>query len=226
MAYYAGMRRGELSRVSWGDIDLQMGVLCIKIQKAGRVDEVAIHPALIGSLTTARANRASAPTAEGTERVFTAPVSGEVRLRDFRDAGIPTTDVDGRCADLHALRTPLCTTLLRAGTPPTVVQKIMRHLSIATTLKHYAKLGLLEAAAALAAVPMVAPATTPIPAGIARKPRSGGSKRGSSRGSNTCAKPRVTAGSNSLTRAAPPSPLRSPKPCFRRNMREGTRKRT
>ena len=68
MAYYAGMRRGELSRVSWGDIDLQMGVLCIKIQKAGRVDEVAIHPALIGSLTTARANRASAPTAEGTER--------------------------------------------------------------------------------------------------------------------------------------------------------------
>ena len=121
MAYYAGMRRGELSRVSWGDIDLQMGVLCIKNQKAGRVDEVAIHPALIGSLTTARANRASAPTTERTERVFTAPVSGEVRLRDFRDAGIPTTDVDGRCADLQALRTPLCTTLLRACTPPTVV---------------------------------------------------------------------------------------------------------
>jgi integrase len=221
MAYYAGMRRGELCRVSWGDIDLQAGVLRIRNQKVGRVDEVAIHPALVASLATARESRASAGVVLGSERVFPAPVSGEVRLRDFNAAGIPTTDADGRYADLHALRTTLCTCLLRAGTPPTVVQKIMRHSSIATTLKHYAKLGLLDAAAALSAVPVVAPAALAVAPTGARKRRSGGSNggsnsgsnSGSSRGSNACEKPREAAmhGANALapsvaSAAAPLSP--------------------
>jgi len=73
------------------------------------------HLALVAPLATARESRGSAGVVHGSERVFTAPVSGEVRLRDFNAASIPTTDVDGRYADLHVLRTTLCTFLLLTG---------------------------------------------------------------------------------------------------------------
>jgi len=207
MAYYAGMRRGELCRVTWADVDLQTGVLRIRNQKAGRIDEVAIHPALATSLAAARE---ASGVAAGSKRVFDNPVSGEVRLRDFKDAGIATVDSDGRYADLHALRTTLCTALLRAGTPPTVVQRIMRHSSIATTLKHYAKLGLLDAAAALSAIPAVA---LPTVAQTTATPLSTGSSRGSSRRGNghdrtrpgTTA-PALDAAANAPTNHAQPTP--------------------
>jgi len=183
LAYYAGLRRGELCRVTWGDVDLSSGVLRIRNRKAGRLDEIPMHPDLAVQLEAARPLLAPAA---GTKPIFEKPVSKGARLADFAAAGIPTIDADGRFADLHALRATLCTTLLRRGTPPTVVQRIMRHSSIATTLKHYAKLGLVDAAAALASVPSVQLSTTLAATGTHD---SSGSSSGSSRG----AKPRDSA---------------------------------
>jgi len=183
LAYYAGLRRGELSRVMWGDVDLAAGVLRVRNRKAARLDPIPIHPDLAVALEAARPLLAPAT---GTKPVFEKPVSKQARLDDFEAAGIPTVDEDGRYADLHALRATLCTTLLRRATPPTVVKDIMRHSSIATTLKHYAKLGLVDAAAALAGVPAVDMST-----GLAATGTCDSS--GSSSGSSRLSKPREAA---------------------------------
>ena len=183
LAYYAGLRRGELGRVTWGDVDLSSGVLRVRNRKAGRLDEIPMHPDLAALLAAARPLLAPAA---GVKPIFEKPVSKGARLDDFAAAEIPTIDADGRFADLHALRATLCTTLLRRGTPPTTVQKIMRHSSIATTLKHYAKLGLVDAAAALACVPSVQLST-----GLAATGTHDAS--GSSSGSSRLAKPHESA---------------------------------
>lgn len=157
LAYYAGLRRGELGRVTWGEIDLESRTLCVKNTKARRVDRVSLHSALVLELAAQRP--LLTPTAMSTARIFPQPVSRRTRLRDFERAEIPLCDSRGRVADLHALRSTLCTTLLRLGRSPTVVKDIMRHRSIATTLKHYSKLGLVDAEAALACVPAVGEST-------------------------------------------------------------------
>jgi integrase len=175
LAYYAGLRRGELCRATWRDVDLDSGVLRIRNRKAARLDPIPIHPELAVALEAARPLLAPAA---GTKLIFEKPVSKQARLGDFAAADIPTVDEDGRYADLHALRATLCTTLLRRGTPPTVVKDIMRHSSIATTLKHYAKLGLVDAAAAIACVPSVNMSTGLAATGTCD---SSGSSSGSSR---------------------------------------------
>jgi integrase len=175
LAYYAGLRRGELLRVTWGDVDLDSGVLRVRNRKAARLDPIPMHPELAAALEAARPLLSPAG---GSKLIFEKPVSKEARLGDFAAADIPTVDEDGRYADLHALRATLCTTLLRRGTPPTVVKDIMRHSSIATTLKHYAKLGLVDAAAAIACVPSVNMSTGLAATGTCD---SSGSSSGSSR---------------------------------------------
>ena len=47
------------------------------------------------------------------------------------------------------------TSLGQASAPPTIVKELLRHANLATTLKHYNKIGLFDARAALATLPTV-----------------------------------------------------------------------
>jgi integrase len=146
-ALWAGLRRSELVRATWGDVDLARSVLTVRLGKAKRVDEVPLHPDLAAEL--ARCRPASVLPAA---RIFPEAVTNLTRRRDFLAAGFDLEDDDGRSVDLHALRTTLGTKLARSGVAPQVAQRIMRHASYATTLKHYTKLDLADTTQAMRAL--------------------------------------------------------------------------
>ena len=152
MAFFAGLRRSDLRRLRWGDVDLERGAITISRGKAKRVDEVPIHAELRVALVQAGPGHPGA-------RVFPGAVTNVTRRKDFERAGIALVDEEGRHADLHALRSSLHTRLAREGVPPQIAQRIMRHADYRTTLSAYTSLELLDDAAALARI--AGPTSTP-----------------------------------------------------------------
>ncbi len=172
-AALAGLRKGDLQRLIWSDIDFSQNTISISEGKAKRVDVIPMHPQLAWELQSLRGKFVRSPKA----RVFPQTVTDLTRLKDFLRAGLarqeavtdaqgrpvmigngnrrrPKTrivceDEEGRVIDLHAMRTTLGTNLARAGVAPQVAQRIMRHGDYKTTLKHYTVLGLSDSAAAI-----------------------------------------------------------------------------
>lgn len=180
-AALAGLRKGDMQRLTWGDVNFADSTLTIRHGKAKRVDVIPMHPQLAEALRRRLATFPALPTA----RVWSDTVGDVTRLKDFLRAGIarrvdvldaegkPVTigtgkreriktrivveDDQGRVIDLHALRTTLGTQLARAGVTPQVAQRIMRHSDYRTTLRHYTVLGLTDTAAAMDRLPGIAP---------------------------------------------------------------------
>ena len=177
LAAQAGLRRGDLSRLKWSDVDLEQQAITIRDGKARRVDVIPIHPQLLDELKRARSELTTLPP--GT--VFKTSVAAKTQQKDFARAGLGyfevvedkdgnplyrkyggcrrlvtryvAEDEDGRVVDLHAMRMTLATNLARAGVTPQAAQKILRHSDYRTTQKHYEALGLHDAASAMARVP-------------------------------------------------------------------------
>ena len=178
-AALAGLRKGDMQRLKWKDIDLDAGTVTISHGKAKRTDMLPLHPQLAEALRQEREAARALPAA----KVFPTTPTDATRLRDFLKAGIarrevitdaegkpvmigkcrhqrPKTrivaeDEEGRAIDLHALRTTLGTSLARAGVAPQLAQRIMRHSDYRTTLKHYTGLGLTDPAQAIAKLPPI-----------------------------------------------------------------------
>ena len=150
LAALAGLRKGELLSLRWGDIDLKAETLSVRNSKAGRVDEIPLHPQLAAELAAAWPAMAlpSAP-------VFARCVTDQTRREDFERAEIKLVDDAGRVADLHACRTALGTRLARQGVAPQIAQRIMRHADYRTTLRHYTVLGLVDTARAVNELPSI-----------------------------------------------------------------------
>lgn len=190
LAYYAGLRRDELGRVTWGDVDFEHGTLAIRNRKAGRLDTLPLHPTLVAELRAAMP--LLAPAALSSSRIFPVKVHHKTRERDFVRAGIPAVDADGRVADLHALRTTLGTTLARAGVPVQVAAQAMRHADPRTTQRHYVALGLSDVAGAISRLPVVGELAVAVATGT-DSTRVSLESRGSSSGSSRRTNGRETA---------------------------------
>ncbi|MBL8964600.1 MAG: site-specific integrase [Phycisphaeraceae bacterium] len=180
-AALAGLRKGDMMRLTWADVDFEAATLTLRHGKARRVDVIPMHPQLAEALKA----RLRAFPAVPTARVWSDTVGDVTRLKDFLRAGIarrvpvldregnpvmigegkkaePKTrisveDDEGRVIDLHALRTTLGTQLARAGVTPQIAQRLMRHSDYRTTLKHYTVLGLTDTAGAIAKLPGIRP---------------------------------------------------------------------
>ncbi|MBL8765898.1 MAG: tyrosine-type recombinase/integrase [Planctomycetes bacterium] len=150
-AIHAGLRRGDLIGLTWGDVDFAAKSLTIRDGKSKRPDVLPMHEQLAAALTVIRPTNAL-PSA----RVFAVAVTNDDRRADFLEAKIPLVDAEGRTADLHALRTTLGTRLALQGIAPQLAQRLMRHGDYRTTLKHYTALQLVDTAAALAKLPDIA----------------------------------------------------------------------
>ncbi len=172
-AALAGLRKGDLQRLRWSDIDRKTGTITITEGKAKRSDLIPIHPELAHELQ----GHLAAVTPKPGDRVFPQTVTDSTRRKDFLRAGlarevpalddcgnqiligtgkyrrpkkrIVTEDEQGRIVDLHAMRTTLGTNLARAGVTPQVAQRIMRHADYRTTLKHYTALDLTDTSSAI-----------------------------------------------------------------------------
>jgi integrase len=178
-AALAGLRKGDMQRLTWGDVNFADATITIRHGKARRVDMIPMHPQLSDALR----RRLAASPALSTAKVWSDTVGDVTRLKDFLRAGIArrvdvtdaqgkpviigsgararvktrisVEDEEGRVIDLHALRTTLVTQLARAGVTPQIAQRIMRHGDYRTTLKHYTVLGLTDTAKAVSQLPRI-----------------------------------------------------------------------
>ena len=152
-AALAGLRRGDLERLTWAAVDLEGRTITIREGKAKRTDTLPVHPQLADELAKIRPGRMT-PQALARARVFPRSVTSVTVRKDLDRAGIGP-DAEGRVADLHALRATLGTTLARQGVAPQLAQRMMRHASYQTTLNHDTVLGLTDTAKAMDAVPAI-----------------------------------------------------------------------
>jgi len=178
-AALAGLRKGDLTRLIWADIDFEDNSITVRDGKAKRTDVIPMHPQLAEELKCRRDAAMATPKA----KVFPQTVTDRTRQKDFLRAGIaheavvtdnegkpvmigtgkwrrPKTrivceDPEGRVVDLHAMRTTLGTNLARAGIAPQLAQRIMRHADYRTTHKHYTVLGLTDTAKAIEQLPAI-----------------------------------------------------------------------
>jgi integrase len=137
IAVFTGLRKGELGKLTWADIEWDTNTVRIRanVGKSRRDDEIPLHP------EAAAAFKRVHPTfAQPSALVFPVLPNNVTFRRDLKSAGIPVVDDSGRCVDFHALRTTTGTLLARVGVPPQIASRIMRHSDLRITMKHYTML--------------------------------------------------------------------------------------
>ncbi len=150
-----GLRRGELQRLSVGDLELDGPRPCVRLQAATtknrRADTVPLRQDVADKLR-------GWTTGKGPdERVFRVRKDlVNVLDLDLAAAGIAKTDERGRIVDVHSLRMTFGTWLARAGVPLTTAQKLMRHSDPKLTANVYTDAALLDLQGAVDALPLPA----------------------------------------------------------------------
>ncbi len=137
IAAYTGLRRGELRKITWADLDLDAAHLRVRVGvgKAAREDYVPLHP-------EAHAEFARLKVAARSSRglIFESLPGHRTVAAHLKRAGIASPDADGRTVDFHSLRTTFGTLLARSGVMPQEAMRAMRHSDVKITMKHYTDL--------------------------------------------------------------------------------------
>ena len=151
MAFYTGLRRGELRALQWGDLHLDDVELFVNVRasttKNHKRAAILLHVDVVAELQKLRP-----ANAKGNARVFRMP-NPETFQNDLAAAKIPRLDDQGRKVDLHALRYTLATNLARAGVAPRVCMEMMRHSDMKLTANVYTDAGKLPMSDALGKLP-------------------------------------------------------------------------
>ena len=123
-AAYAGLRRGELADLRWGDLRLHATVPFIQLReeqtKNAKADALPLHPYLLALL-------AALPAGDDDDRVVQTVPDVKTVKKDLARVGIAFTDARGRRADFHALRHTMSTLLCEAGCSDVVRKALTRH---------------------------------------------------------------------------------------------------
>jgi len=134
VALGTGLRRGELARLTWQDLDLSEERPTLRVRAASAKNRrEAVLPL---SRDLAHALRAQARPGG---RVFDRIPNTKTLRRDLEAAGIEAENAQGR-VDLHALRVTLATSLAQEGVPLTTAQELLRHCDPKLTSATYTKL--------------------------------------------------------------------------------------
>lgn len=150
------LRRGELSRLTWNDLDLERRLLRIPAasSKSRKDQSLPLRSDLAEALSAHR------PEAAGPkDRVFAPAAFPNLRTlkRDLVHAGLAKaeraadgtlefdlTDESGRALDFHCFRMTAITAWVASGAHPRVVQALARHAKIETTMAVYTDVTLLD----------------------------------------------------------------------------------
>ena len=129
MAINTGMRRGELLRLRWADVNLEAGTVWALETKNGEARDVPLLPSLAAYLRRARgAAPAEALVFRHADGTPFRSVASSWRAA-CSDAGIPH-------AHLHDLRHTFASRLLQTGADVAVLQEIMGHKTAAMSLRY------------------------------------------------------------------------------------------
>ena len=151
-AVYTGLRRSELAKLEWGDVDLDGPQPQLRVRasttKNKKEARLPLHDDLAATLRAMKPDDA-APQ----DRVFAELRRMRLFKLDLEAAGIPYTNGRGERADFHSLRHTCATLMNNAGVPFRVAMAIMRHSDPKLTAKVYTDQGQLDTAAAVARLP-------------------------------------------------------------------------
>lgn len=155
VAFYCGLRRGDLKALTWADVELDRLpaylITHAQTSKGKRDTRHVLKPELAAEIRTARPKGARL-----MDRVFPSVPRMCYLWADFKAAGIPKTDELGRTIDLHATgRNTPNTMMANKGTPLQIRMDFMRHTDSRLTLGTYTDANLLDKAQAMDALPWV-----------------------------------------------------------------------
>lgn len=129
MALYSGMRRGEMLKLEWMDVDLERGFIHIREPKGGPDQKIPINDIardLLKSLP--RTSDYVFPGRGGRKRANTSKAACEIR----KDAGLPKN-----FRPLHGLRHVFASMLASSGKVDMyVLQKLLTHKSAVMTQRY------------------------------------------------------------------------------------------
>ena len=132
LAAGTGLRLGEISCLHTQDIGLTHPISYINLQGSRSKNGTEVHHPLSGDLSELL-------SALPHGRIFPRLRNSSFLKADLEDASIPYVDDHGNRRDFHSFRSYYITRLIENNTPLHVLQKLARHASPVTTMKHYAK---------------------------------------------------------------------------------------
>lgn len=118
-----GLRRGEAHAQLWADVDLDAGTLVVSLDKARRRDNIPLASAAVELLREMR-------KAKDGPKLFKRTVSYKGLATDLAAAGL-----SGRYG-FHSFRCGYITESFENGTPPELIQRLVRHRSIDQTHRY------------------------------------------------------------------------------------------
>lgn len=129
MALNTGMRKGELLSLKWNCVDFKKGFITLLQTKSGKVRKIPISSALMPELKKLHQNKIS-------DYVFANPDTG-TRYYDLKRP-FPSLCKKAGIEDLrfHDLRHTAATRMVTAGIDLIVVQDLLGHADIHTTMKY------------------------------------------------------------------------------------------
>ncbi|MFQ5507369.1 MAG: tyrosine-type recombinase/integrase [Planctomycetota bacterium] len=146
---YCGLRIDECRRIRWCDFEHRNGKVFVvpKNTKTGEEDATRVEPWLWANLQEWRAveEQRQRRKIQNNELVFQVRTGSSVRrrfLKDLKHAEIPREDAQGRVLDIHSFRYTCAVIYFLKTRDPKMVQKILRHKTLAMTMDIYANLGL------------------------------------------------------------------------------------
>jgi len=122
-----GMRRGELFKLTWDDVDFERGMVTLREPKGGKTQTIPVSPLALEVLKSLEVDSPYVfPGKEGQQRTdFKGPW-----LRIRKAAGLPEN------FRFHGLRHHFASTLVSAGYDLLVVQKLLTHKDSRTTQRY------------------------------------------------------------------------------------------
>ena len=152
-AVTTGLRRGELSKLEWGDLRLEAEQPVALVRAATTKNR---KPAMVylGRQLVAEFRKLQSPGLPSNARVLAGRMPTTKQMREhLAAAGIRFADDQDRRLDFHALRMTFDTNLAIAGVPDAMRMKLMRHKSPRLTMETYTDSEKVPVAGALAKLP-------------------------------------------------------------------------
>ena len=142
LAYYAGLRAGEVRGLKWCDIDLRGRELLVRravcrgveaAPKSGSERRVPLAEALFAALSSARRGSPDSlvcpsPKSKRVERPWSECALSRATTKLARRLGLRFS--------FHGLRHAFCTALFRRTTPANVVQELLGHSNLTVTQRY------------------------------------------------------------------------------------------
>jgi integrase len=134
LLFYAGLRRSEVCKLRWNDINFAEGTIAIRGAKKRAADHVDYVPLLPAAKTYLLNWRTFCP--DDRQVVFCALSKSGKLLADKALSGEKIRLICGAEFMPHDARRTLGTRSIENGTPSNYTQKILRHASATMTLKY------------------------------------------------------------------------------------------